>query len=279
MLLETIREKLPLLTAGQSKTAKFLLQNTREAAFMTASQVGDRVGVSESTVVRLAVRLGYPGYPEMRNALQDVLMERLTTMDRLRKYGESGEAANLCLKAFNDDLQTLSQAISEFHSRDVERLSEAILAADHIYIVGHLSSRALAYFLWYYLLWFFPNTHLVDITFSNEAFVNATPKSLTIGISFPRYTRWTVEALRNAKKQGLVTAAISSDYTGPLAEWSDIVVTAPWNPLSFIDSFTAPMSLINGVILYVAQSLGEDTVHEKLEKLEKLWLENNVYAE
>lgn len=278
MLLERIREKLPELTAGQAKIARFLLQNTKDAAFITASQVGQKVGVSESTVVRLAASLGYPGYPEMRNALQEVLMERLTTMDRLRKYGDAGESSDLCLQALNDDLRTLSQTISEFHSQDIERLSGAILKADHIYIVGHLSSRALAYFLWYYLLWFFPNTHLIDMTISSEAFVNATKDSLAIGISFPRYTRWTVETLKYAKKQGVRTASITSDYSGPMAEWSDIVVTVPWNPLSFIDSFTVPISVINCIILNTAQALGGE-VHDKLEKLEKMWLENSVYAD
>jgi DNA-binding MurR/RpiR family transcriptional regulator len=278
MLLYSLREKMGNLTATQRKIARFILDYPSEAAFLTATQLGDRLGVSQSTVVRFAAQLGFEGYPQMRAALKDVIMEKLTTKDRLKAYGEEEPEGNICLHALHDDLEALTKTIEGFDAVSVEKASRAIVGADHVFIVGHLSSRSLAYFLWYYLVWFFPNTHLVDKTLANELFVNATEKSLAIGISFPRYTRWTVETLEFAKKTGMHTAAICSGYDSPLADVSDVVISVPWKPLSFIDSFTAPMSVINCLLLNTAMIMGP-SVQEKLAKLERMWKENQVYAD
>ena len=116
------------------------------------------------------------------------------------------------------------------------------------------------------------------MTMINEKFVNATEQSLLIGISFPRFTSWTVDTLRYARENGIRTASITSDETAPLALYSDIVISAPWHPISFIDSFTAPMSVVNCIILATAQIMGPEAT-EKLEKLERMWKENQVYVE
>ncbi len=278
MLLYGLREKMGDLTATQRKIARFILDYPSEAAFLTATQLGDRLGVSQSTVVRFAVQLGFEGYPQMRAALKDAIMDKLTTKDRLKSYSEEEPEGNICLHALHDDLEALTKTIEDFNPASIEKASQAIVAADHVYIVGHLSSGSLAYFLWYYLVWFFPNTHLVDKTLANELFVNATERSLAIGISFPRYTRWTVETLGFAKKTGMNTVAICSGYDSPMADVSDVLISVPWKPLSFIDSFTAPMSVINCLLLNTARIMGP-SVQEKLAKLEMMWKENEVYAD
>jgi len=278
VLLCTLRERMADLTATQRKIARFVLDYPSEAAFLTATQLGDRLGVSQSTVVRFAAQLGFAGYPQMRAALRDVIMDKLTTKDRLKSYSEEEPEGNVCLHALHDDLEALTRTIEDFDAVSIDKVSQAIVEADHVYIVGHLSSRSLAYFLWYYLVWFFPNAHLVDKTLANELFVNATEKSLAIGISFPRYTRWTVETLGFAKASGMRTAAICSGHDSPLADVSDVVVSVPWKPLSFIDSFTAPMSVMNCLLLNTARIMGP-SVQEKLAKLEKMWKENGVYAD
>jgi len=278
MFLEEIQGKIPLLTNGQKIVIKYILQNPQEVVFMTASQIGRNVGVSESTVVRAATALGFSGFPEMKSAIKDFVFEKLSTLERLENYEKEADGVNkLCLHALQDDYNTLNRTMSKIIPENIERLAHKIVQADHIYIVGHLSSKSLAYFLWYYLSWFFPNAHLFEMTLANEKFVNATNRSLVIGISFPRYTRWTVETLKFAKELDIKTASITSDFLGPLAKYSDIVITVPWKALSFIDSLTSPMSVINCIILTTARVLGTEAT-DKLKKLEQLWEENSVYT-
>lgn len=276
MLGERIAEKMPKLSQGQQDIAKYLLGNPRDAAFLTASQLGEKVGVSESTVVRFAAVLGYSGYPEMRSAARDLLVERLSTLERLREYDKPG-GTNYFLRAIDDDIRTLSTAQASIDTDALEELGNRIAHADQVLVVGHRSSKALAYYLWYYLSWLFPNIQLLDHETSIEKLINASPKSLVIGISFPRYTSDTVEVLRHAYELGIPTASITNDYSSPLATWSKVVISVPWNPLSFIDSFTAPISIVNCVILAAGRVLG-DGVQKRLEILERTWSRDKVYV-
>ncbi|KUK57522.1 MAG: Transcriptional regulator, RpiR family [Synergistales bacterium 53_16] len=277
MLKKTIAEKMEELTPGQRETARFILENPKEAAFLTASQVGERVGVSESTVIRFASAIGYDGYPALRSAVKDLLMERLSTLERIGEY-TAQEAGSLFHKAIDSDIDSLGSVRSTMEVDAIERLGREIAGAESILVVGHRSSRALAYYLFHYLSWLFPNVELLDSETGLEKITGSGEKTLVIGISFPRYTTWTVDILEYAKRKNLKVAAITNDYSSPLASPSEIVITAPWNPLSFIDSFTAPLSVINCVILAAALTLGEEA-RNKLAKLEEVWKERGVYRE
>jgi len=277
MLKKMIAKKMEKLTPGQRETARFLLENPKEAAFLTASQVGERVGVSESTVIRLASAIGFDGYPALRSAVKDLLMERLTTLERIGEYS-SQEAGSLFHKAIESDIDALRSVRSTVDVEAIERLGREIAGAKSVLVVGHRSSRTLAYYLFHYLSWLFPNVELLDSETGLEKMTVAGEKTLVIGISFPRYTTWTVEMLEYAKKRNLKVAAITNDYSSPLASPSDLVITAPWNPLSFIDSFTAPLCVINCVILAAALTLGEEA-RNKLAKLEEVWKRKAVYRE
>lgn len=276
MLKKRIAENMKNLTLGQQKTARFLLEKTKEAAFLTASQLGEKVGVSESTVIRLASALGFDGYPALRMAVQDLLMERLTTLERIGEYSEQ-ETVSLFYKAIESDIDSLNGVRSTLDVVAIERLGMEIAKAKSILVVGHRSSRALAYYLFHYLSWLFANVELLDLETAVEKVTNADKETLVIGISFPRYTTWTVNILKYAQKRKLKVAAITNDYSSPLALSSELVITAPWNPLSFIDSFTAPISIINCVILAAARAIDED-MREKLAELEEIWKETNVYC-
>jgi len=276
VLKKRIAENMKNLTPGQQKTARFLLEKTKEAAFLTASQLGEKVGVSESTVIRLASALGFDGYPALRMAVQDLLMERLTTLERIGEYSEQ-ETVSLLYKAIESDIDSLNGVRSTLDVVAIERLGMEIAKAKSILVVGHRSSRALAYYLFHYLSWLFANVELLDLETAVEKVTNADKETLVIGISFPRYTTWTVNILKYAQKRKLKVAAITNDYSSPLALSSELVITAPWNPLSFIDSFTAPISIINCVILAAARAIDED-MREKLAELEEIWKETNVYC-
>jgi DNA-binding MurR/RpiR family transcriptional regulator len=276
VLKKRIAENMKNLTPGQQKTARFLLEKTKEVAFLTASQLGEKVGVSESTVIRLASALGFDGYPALRMAVQDLLMERLTTLERIGEYSEQ-ETVSLFYKAIESDIDSLNGVRSTLDVVAIERLGMEIAKAKSILVVGHRSSRALAYYLFHYLSWLFANVELLDLETAVEKVTNADKETLVIGISFPRYTTWTVNILKYAQKRKLKVAAITNDYSSPLALSSELVITAPWNPLSFIDSFTAPISIINCVILAAARAIDED-MREKLAELEEIWKETNVYC-
>jgi DNA-binding MurR/RpiR family transcriptional regulator len=276
MLREQIASRLKEMTPGQALVANYILGSPREAAFLTASQLGERVGVSETTVIRLAHLLGFSGYHQLRNAMANLLMIHLSTLERLKDYASSPEE-NFFERAIRKDLETLTLALSSISSDDLKALGSAIAEADAVYLAGYRSSFSLAYYLSFYLSWILPNVKNVSQDMPFEMLSNAPGNSLVLGISFPRYSSWTIKVLDMAAGLGLTTASVTNDLASPLATRSNYVLAVPYKPVSFIDSFAAPMSVLNCLILSVAQALG-DCVTEKLEMLETRWKEDEVYT-
>ncbi len=276
MLRERILFRRKDMTPGQALVANYILGNPREAAFLTASQLGKRVGVSETTVIRLAHLLDFSGYHEMRSTMTDLLMNHLSTLERLKDY-ESAQEYDFFERAIRKDLGTLTLALSTISSESLNRLGEAMATADAVYLAGYRSSFALTYYLSFYLSWILPNVKNVSLDMPFEMLANAPSGSIVLGISFPRYSSWTVQVLETAARLGLTTAVVTDDLASPLAARKDYVLSVPYEPVAFIDSFAAPMSVLNCLILSVAQHLGEN-VTEKLGMLESRWREDKVYT-
>lgn len=275
MLKERIALRLKEMTPAQAAVARFLLDHRKEAAFLTASQLGERVGVSETTVIRLSHLLGYSGYLQLRSEMTSSLIDHLSTLERIKDYGTSPEN-DLYERALRKDMETLSAALSSIPSAELDALGQAMAEAGAVYLAGYRSSSSLVCYLSFYLSWILPNVRTISTEMPFEMLSNAPADSLVLGISFPRYSRWTVEVLETAEKLGLTTACVTSDLTSPLAAQSKYVVTAPYKPVSFIDSFAAPISLLNCLILSVARSLGAG-VAKKLETLEQHWRQEGIY--
>lgn len=275
MLKELIIAKMNELSPGQKKVARFILEKPREAAFLTASQLGSHVGVSEATVIRFAYTLGLSGYLELHQAIRNMLIDHLSTLERLEKYRSSGEKG-LLDTAMSKDLNAMQLARSRLDEEILQDLASLFVKAPAIYIAGYRSSYTLAYYLSFYLSWLLPDVKLMPLDTPYELLVNAPKQSVVVGISFPRYSTWTVNVLCHAKENDLQTVAITDEYTSPLATYALHVVAIPYTPISFIDSFAAPISTLNCIILSIAQELG-DKVSSRLEILERYWKANHLY--
>jgi len=276
MLKERIASRLKEMTPSQAVVANYILDRPKEAAFLTASQLGDRTGVSETTVIRLSHLLGFTGYQQLRSEMANVLMNHLSTLERAKAYESSGKYG-LFERAIRKDMDTLSAAVSSIPADELSALGKAAAEAEALYIAGYRSSFALASYLSFYLSWILPNVRTIQTDIPYETLMNAPKGSLVIGISFPRYSKWTVNVLETAEEFKLDTAAVTNDLTSPLAALAKYVLTAPYRHVSFIDSFSAPISILNCLILAVAGNLGQ-TMADRLESLEKHWKDEGIYV-
>jgi len=272
---DLLLSKIPEMSPNQLKIARFILDSPQEAAFLTASRLASIVEVSEATVVRFASFLGFPGYGKMRDAISHMVLDGLSTVERIRDYKKETEESYL-EKIVGKDVEALSRVQGHLPEEQLEALSRAITEAAAVFVAGARSSYALAYYLHFYLSWIRPSVTLLSESTAFEMLENAEKGSLVIGISFPRYTRWTVEILRYAGEKELQTGAITDSLVSPLAMESSFVVTVPYTPVSFIDSFTAPICFMNCIILSVSRRLG-DSVPARFAVLENLWARNRTY--
>ena len=277
-LLARINQTGRRLSKGQKRIAEYIVNHYDKAAFMTASKLGDKVQVSESTVVRFAIALGYDGYPALQKALQEMIRNRLTAVQRVEMTGDMSESAVLGT-VFKADMQNIRQTIEDLDEANFSRTVDALCEAERVYVVGVRSSAPLAQFLGYYMNFIRDNVMVITSGISDvlEQVARVGEKDVVLGISFPRYSRRTIEAMNYAKGKGATVVSLTDTPLSPLGEASDFCLTARSDMASFVDSLVAPLSMINALI--VAMSLRHrEEVSEHFAQVESLWERNHVYV-
>lgn len=278
-LLSRIEEEYAGLSKGQKRIADYILVHYDKASFMTAAKLGNLVGVSESTVVRFAAELGYDGYPEFQRALQEIIRVRLTAVQRLEIASNRVDEGNILNTVLTSDMEKIKVTLEQIDRAAFQKTVETILNARRIYILGVRSSSALAGFLGFYFNLMFENIRLVHTSSVSEMFeqiLNVEKGDVVIGISFPRYSKRTIQALQYAKDSGATVIGLTDSNTSPLAPLSDIALIARSDMVSFADSLVAPLSLINALIVAISMQK-KDEVTRNFEKLEEIWGEYHVY--
>ena len=276
-ILTVIQDSVHTFSKGQRKIANFILESYDKAAFMTASRLGQRVGVSESTVVRFAFELGYDGYPDMQRSLQKMIRNRLTTVQRIEVTNDRLGDQDLLSMVLQSDVEKIRQTLEELDRDSFYSAVDAIVAARKIYIIGVRSSAAIASFLHFYFNLIFDNVVLVSANTASETFeslLRVGEGDAVIGISFPRYSSRTVQALSFARDRG--ATAITDSEASPLSAIADHTLLAKSDMASFVDSLVAPLSLVNALLVAVSQRKNEDLAHT-FHTLEEIWEEYNVY--
>lgn len=267
------------LSKGHRKIAQYIVEHYDKAVFMTASRLGESVGVSESTVVRFASAMGYEGYPQLQRSLQELVSHRLTTNQRFEMSTEldPGAALTTVLKS---DMQNLRNTLEQIEQSVFDEVVQRLLSADAVYVMGLRSAAPLAQFMGYYLNYIFDNVHLVSSGATDvfEDIIKLKENDVLIGISFPRYSTRTLEAMRFAKRCGAQVVAITDGPMSPLAEIADLSLTARTDMASFVDSLAAPLSVINALLVTLGLHR-KQALTQHFKQLESIWETYEVYLE
>ena len=149
-LIQRIQSSLPKLSKGQKLIANYILTHYEKAVFLTAAKLGSIVGVSESTVVRFANELGYDGYPKLQRALEELVKNRLTAVQRMEVASDRLEHQHVLKYVLQSDADKIKYTLEEIDEQIFDESVNAILNARKIYILGVRSSAALASFLGFY---------------------------------------------------------------------------------------------------------------------------------
>lgn len=278
-LLEHIQSMSSDFSKGQRMIAQYIIDHYDKAAFMTASKLGVTVGVSESTVVRFASELGYEGYPQLQKALQELIRNRLTSVQRMELSNEQLGNNDILQKVLTMDIDKIRRTLEETSRSDFSAAVDTINQARTIYIMGIRSSEALSDFLYYYFKLIFENVRLIGKTSASELFeqlLRIDERDVIIRISFPRYSSRTVKAMKYAKDCGAKVVAITDSLRSPLTPFADHTLVAQSAMTSFVDSLVAPLSLINALIAAVGRKRSKE-VFETFQKLEFIWDRYQVY--
>ncbi len=278
-ILTLFQERFSEFSKGQRRIAQYIMESYDKAAFMTANKLGKTVGVSESTVVRFAVDLGFDGYPSMQKAMQEMVLNRLTSVQRLEVANDRIGNQDVVSMVLHSDMDKLRQTAETVDRGEFQAAVDAILEAKRIYIIGVRSVAPLANFLGYYLNYMFNNVRVVTASGTNEMFeqvVGVNREDVVIAFSFPRYSAATLKAAQYCRSTGASVIGITDNRESPLAKTSDRVICAKSDMVSLVDTLVAPLSVVNALIVALANKR-EKELHRTFDALERIWDQYHVY--
>ena len=276
-LLDRISSRYATLSKGQKRIADYITKHADKAVRMTAARLAQEASVSESTVVRFAALMGYDGYPKMQRALQEMLRMRFTSVQRIA-LTQDMPAADVLPMVLKRDVHNIQTALEDIDADTFARVTQDMVNAREIYVLGLRSSAPLAEFFGHYLRYIFPHVHVIGdgVAHVMEDLVRMQAEDLLFAMSFPRYSSRTVEAVQYAKKRGARIVALTDTMISPIAALSDHVLIAGSDMALFADSLVAPLSVINALI--VALGLAKkDEVSDYLNTLESVWDATETY--
>lgn len=278
-ILTAIQNRMDGFSKGQKRIANYITASYDKAAFMTASKLGKMVGVSESTVVRFAVELGFDGYPSMQKALQEMVRNKLTSVQRIEVANDRFGNQDVASMVLQSDIESIRMTSEALDRQALEKAVDAILRAKNIYIVGVRSSATIATFLSFYFRNIFDNVRLVSSTSTSEMLeqmLHVGKGDVVIGISLPRYSSRTVKVLEFAHDSGAELVVITDSKEAPAAKNAEHTLVALSDMVSVVDSLVAPMSLVNALIVSIGRRK-EQEMSKIFKNLEEIWEEYEVY--
>ena len=279
-VLATIEALYPKMSKGQRRIADVITEDRECAAYLTAAALGTLAEVSESTVVRFAVELGFDGYPHFQRALQELLRTRLTPGERIDAMGHRVGNADLVDKVMGSDIARIKFTMEHLDREAFGAAVDALLSADNIYLFGARSASMLSGFLGMNLGLIFDNVKNLQPTSASEVFEQLLPigpRDVLFAISFPRYSQKLVKAVRYAHDRGARVIALTDAMTSPIAADATYLLTAESDMAAFADSLAAPLSIINAMIAEITRRRA-DEIKARFDRMERLWDEYDVYA-
>ncbi len=277
-LISHIQSQYTRFSKGQKLIAQYILKNYDKVAFMTACKLGEAVGVSESTVVRFANALGYSGYPKLQDALQEVIKNKLTTVQRVDMVKEFNDDSAILKKIVKSDMDNIKDTLEGIDEKAFEEAANRILKAKRIYIVGMRSSFTIAQYLGFYLGIILDSVHVIrtDMGDAFEQVIKINEDDVLIAISFPRYSKKSYQIVSYAKEKGAHIVSLTDSPFAPVASFTDNLLLVKSNMVSFVDSLVPALSIANALIVSVGMKEKED-IKQHFDDLEAIWEKYSVY--
>ena len=279
-LISVIQNNYYKFSKGQKQIAQFIIDHYDKAAFMTAAKIGETVDVSESTVVSFASSIGYSGFPELQKALQVLIKNKLTTVQRIGLDDDIiNDADKLHKKIIKNEMNNMRSLYESIDTKSLDKATEIILNASKVYILGLRTSSTLSNYLGFYLDVILDNVKVLNNSGVNslyEEIIKVKETDVLIVISYPRYSKITIDATKFIKGRNAKIVAVTDTEASPIHSLADVSLLAKSNIVSFIDSLVVPLCMINNLITNISLREKDDIV-EYYNRLEQLWDNHSIY--
>ncbi len=267
-----VRAHFDQLTKSEKRIARYLLRNLDEVAFMSAAELADRLGLSEATVVRFARSLEFSGFPEMRAACQSSFRERVTHASRLRgKLDELRQGGDIFEQLTVSEIDYLTQALQTVDRQAIQQAVELLRSQKRVFVFGLGPSISLVDLLAIRLTRF--GCQVIPLTASGrevvEPLILMNQDDLLFAIGFFDVTPALKLVLEHAQQVGAPSILLTDNLGSLLGDRANVVLSARRGPVSAFHSLTVPMTIVNTLLLVLAETNRERAV-ASLDKLDDI---------
>ncbi len=251
-LIEYLEIKFETFTNTQKDLTNYLISNINDVAFFTADKIAEKVNSTPSSVIRFAKRIGYRGYPELQKDLQNLIIDKISVVEELEtnKKFDSSKAETTIKLSLKKDFSNLNNLIKEINENSIKKFVNIIISSQKKYIIANRSALSLGHFFFFQLKKMVSDVFLLS-NFDDGIFDmlrELNSEDVILAISFPRFTKLTINFAQYAKKRGAKLISITDKKTSPLHKISDICLFCPYESSAFFNSNVAAMALINAIL-------------------------------
>jgi len=278
-ILDQISSHYPKLTPSQKKVASYLHNNINETFLLNSFQIAKKANVSEATVTRFIHNIGFSGFSEFKKEIAKRVVKDFSTTKRLADSAESLEGpGSIFAEILNGDIENIRTLRATISDQLFEEAVKKLCSAKSIYVLGLRSSYALAFYLAFNLRFFLKKVILLTPGIGDmpEQVLRVKKDDTLMVISFRRYTRESFDIAEKIKKKEASVIAITNSELSPIAKLADVSLIASTKIPTYIESYAAPMSLINALITSIALRK-KDKALSALNKLENTFEEFQTY--
>lgn len=259
------------LTPTQRRIAHYLVQHARQAASLSAAEVADLAGVSQPSVTRFAMALGYPGYPALRRELRTLSAHQPAETGAQNAMQRAVRAEAERLDRLHDDLADLSA---------VTRAAALLVPSRPLPVVGLRAAAPLAAYFGYFAAKVHPDVRVLDAggtgLLDRLDQARAAGAGAMLAIVLPRYPREAMDAIRDARQAGLAVVAITDSAVSPVAESADVVLPAAVGTQLVFDLHTGPMAMAM-VLLQAMCDAAPELAQRRLEEFEAAVARRHIF--
>lgn len=269
---QLIRDRYDQLTKSERRIANYLRKNQEECAFLSAGELADRLGLSEATMVRFARTLGFGSYPEMREVLQENFRRRVTHSARLRgKLDDLREAGDIFERLVASEIDYMTQALDTVDRKALRQAVDLLRTRNRVFVFGVGPSVSLVNVLDIRLSRF--GRHVIPLTTAGremlEPLVRMTDQDLLFVICFFDVSAALELVLDYANEAGCPVIMLTDTLGSLIGDKADVVLAARRGPMAEFHSLVVPMTIINTLLLAVANE-DREQVMANLDELDRL---------
>lgn len=253
-IVEFLKENHDKLTESQKKLGIYIVENYSEIGFLSALELGDRVGLSDATIIRFARILGFKGFSEFKNKLRENIKTMNTPDIRLLKNWEKlDKKESMLMNVTKSDLKNLEELLMNLDYKKIEKIVDCIYEAKKIYFCGLESSASVVDFLALHMRRMNFNVEVISEggNLNIEKMAPMSKDDLYFVSSFPRYTKTTYQSLLLAKNKGAKVITLTDKEFNNIAMVSDISYTIKIENSTFFNSHVCTMELCNILLMSI----------------------------